>query len=146
MEDTMSFDMKTYNKRYKLSHKEAIRKYRKNYYKTHPWVISYYNSCARCRSGRYATNGVKFLMTLDDFKMIWLRDKAHLMKKPSIDRVNGGNYTKDNCRYIELSENSRLGNLGRKHSVTTNKKKSLSMTAFIASERCPKNWGSHNAK
>lgn len=37
------------------------------------------------------------------------------MKFPSIDRINPQKgYTKSNCRYLERSENSRLGRLGVK--------------------------------
>ncbi len=37
---------------------------------------------------------------------LWIRDKAGKMKRPSIDRINsGGNYTLNNCRFIELSAN-----------------------------------------
>ena len=37
------------------------------------------------------------------------------MKKPSIDRKNNKEgYIYFNCRFIEHSENSRLGNIGKK--------------------------------
>ena len=37
---------------------------------------------------------------------MYIRDKAHLMKKPSIDRKdNDKNYTLENCRFIELQDN-----------------------------------------
>lgn len=40
--------------------------------------------------------------------MLWFRDKAYKMVKPSIDRKDANkNYTIDNCRYIELKENYR---------------------------------------
>lgn len=52
----------------------------------------------------------QFLMTLDDFKELWFRDKAYLMKAPSIDRIdNDGNYIFSNCRFIELRENQSNG-------------------------------------
>lgn len=59
----------------------------------------------------YGGKGIKCLLTEEDLKYLWHRDNAHLMRKPSIDRINASkDYTLDNCRYIELEENVR-----RKH-------------------------------
>jgi hypothetical protein len=52
-------------------------------------------------------NMTRFLMSLNDFIYLWERDRASLMKRPSIDRIDGnGNYEIRNCRFIEGSENS----------------------------------------
>ncbi len=62
-------------------------------------------------------------MTVEDFRILWFRDKAYLMKKPSIHRINNDKgYTKSNCKFIELSENSRLG------ALETQKRKSQKAT------------------
>jgi transcriptional regulator with XRE-family HTH domain len=46
-------------------------------------------------------------MTPNDFKELWFRDKAYLMRQPSIDRIDSTKgYEKGNCRYIEFYENS----------------------------------------
>ena len=42
-------------------------------------------------------------------KKLWFRDKAWLLKRPSIDRKNGGHYIFQNCRFIELSQNKLHG-------------------------------------
>lgn len=56
----------------------------------------------------YGGRGIKLKMNEKDFKYLWLRDKAYLMKTPSIDRIdNNGNYELSNCRYIEHIENVR---------------------------------------
>ena len=77
--------------------------------KKHPWCISYRNARERCKpTGLYGKRGIKFNMTIPDFKELWFRDKAWLLKRPSIDRINAkGDYIKSNCRFIELSENCR---------------------------------------
>jgi len=79
-----------------------------------PWYTNY--SCAKERCERkthpnfkrYGGRGIKFLMTVDDFGTLWVRDKAHKLLKPSIDRINNdGNYTLSNCRFIEMKENRK---------------------------------------
>jgi len=81
-----------------------------------PWSKSYYRVGCRCNNPkskfyhRYGGRGIKRLMSKEDFKTLWFRDKAFTMKHPSIDRIdNDGDYTLENCRYIELAENSRKG-------------------------------------
>lgn len=78
-----------------------------------PWFVSFDKANQRCNNPKqkhykyYGGRGIKFLMTLDDFEFLWFRDKAYEMKRPSIDRINNdGNYIFDNCRFLELSENS----------------------------------------
>jgi hypothetical protein len=85
--------------------KNSIRDWRKR----HPWFTHY--NCARCRCvyqyGSYFGK-IKFLMTLEDFKTLWFRDKAYLLTRPSIDRKdNDGDYVFSNSRFIELGENNR---------------------------------------
>lgn len=82
------------------------------FYKKYPWMMSYNCAKKRCENKNdvsyrhYGARGIKLLMTKEDFKAIWFRDKAYLLDRPSIDRKNGkGNYTIDNCRFIELFKN-----------------------------------------
>ena len=93
-------------------HKISNLKYMRKRNKENPWLVSYYGAKGRCenrldkRYKYYGGRGIKFLMTIEDFKTIWFRDKANLMKKPSIDRINNdGNYHLNNCRFIELRQN-----------------------------------------
>ena len=52
--------------------------------------------------------GIKCKILIHEIRMLWKRDKAYNMKCPSIDRIdNDGNYTYENCRFIEKAENSR---------------------------------------
>ena len=100
-----------------LKSKIENKKVKKSYV---PWLTTLFKAKTRCNSvnNRYHKRGIKCFLTQEEIKTIWFRDKAYLLKHPSIDRIdNNGNYIFDNCRYIELSENSRLGNLGRKQST-----------------------------
>jgi hypothetical protein len=83
------------------------RKYVETYLKKNPWASSYGSARARCKKSKgYVDRGIKFLMTIKDFEFLWKRDAAHAMSKPSIDRIDpDGNYTLDNCRFIEIVEN-----------------------------------------
>ena len=73
------------------------------------WYKSYEKAKHRCSpKGKYYKRGIKFQMTLKDFYFLWKRDNGHLLKRPSIDRINThGDYILDNCRFIELHENRR---------------------------------------
>ena len=86
---------------------------RENLVKRQPWLHNF--NCAKKRCNyvkndnyhRYGGRRIKFLLTKNDVSKLWKRDKAYLMKKPSIDREdNDGHYTFDNCRFIELGINS----------------------------------------
>jgi len=82
------------------------------FYKRNPWLRHYYNAKTRCENIKYKNyknyggRGIKFLLTKEEIKTIWFRDKAWLLNKPSIDRVNNDeDYTYGNCRFIEIEEN-----------------------------------------
>jgi len=90
------------------------RKSSKKFINNNPWITSFYNAKNRCTNKNakdyksYGAKGIKFLMSKQDFSSIWKRDRASLMKKPSIDRINPlGNYEHKNCRFIEFIENRR---------------------------------------
>lgn len=107
---------KEYMRAWREKNREKIAKDKKNYREKYPWMSAYYHAKARCLDKnihtfkRYAGKGIKFLMKKEDFKFLWFRDKAYLMKSPSIDRINSNdNYELKNCRFIELIENLRLG-------------------------------------
>lgn len=75
-----------------------------------PWEKTYKRISTRCKYKKSSTyeyyKNIKIEITTKDLKELWFRDKAYLMDKPSIDRINSkDNYTKKNCRYIELFKN-----------------------------------------
>ena len=83
--------------------------YRKKYLKANPWMKHLHSINSRCgyRKSSYYKRGIKNLISKEDLKFLWFRDKAWKLKYPSIDRIdNNGNYILDNCRFIELAENA----------------------------------------
>jgi len=87
--------------------KEGRAKNRAIYYTKKPWARTIRNVRRRCncKGHWYHDQGIKCLLTLKDVEFLWHRDKASFMQNPSIDRINGGHYTFENCRYIELVDN-----------------------------------------
>ena len=83
-----------------------------------PWykhLISLRSRCSYTKC-KYYKKGIKSFLTEEDIKELWFRDKAYLLKQPSIDRKdNNGHYIKDNCQFIEFVENSRKGGIYGRH-------------------------------
>lgn len=87
--------------------------FRRNQRIKYPWIKTYYSILGRCGNGKsskklkyYGGKGIKNYLTIDNLKFLWFRDKAYLMKKPTIDRKNPNkNYILRNCRYLERNKN-----------------------------------------
>jgi len=84
----------------------------KIYFKKYPWKKTFQVIKTRCNNPKatkyknYGGRGIKCLITEKELKILWFRDKAYELTKPSIDRINNDkNYTLNNCKYIELSKN-----------------------------------------
>jgi len=102
-----------YGKKWYKEHPDKRLKYNKERYLDRPWMPYFYGARYRCNKKgfkNYESKGIKFLMTREDFKNLWFRDKACLMKRPSIDRKDSkGHYILENCRFIELRDNQLEG-------------------------------------
>lgn len=96
-------------------HRMRIRRSEGKVKKPKPWTLLHSNLLSRCRNiPHYYKLGIQCLITIPEIKKLWYRDKAWLLKRPSIDRKNRlGNYTYDNCRFIELTENISRGAISR---------------------------------
>jgi hypothetical protein len=108
----------TPNQRWREKSAEHIKAYRIRYKAENPWHLTYVNIQKRCENPKskvyknYGGRGIKNELTHADLKILWNRDNAGTMKRPSIDRIdNDKNYTLENCRYIELSQNIRNSRL-----------------------------------
>lgn len=83
--------------------------YQYKYLESHPWMRHYCSSKGSKSRGRVSIH----TMVASDFKELWFRDKAFLLRQPSIDRIDPRRgYEKDNCRFIERGENTRRAQLG----------------------------------
>lgn len=89
------------------------RKFRFN----NPWYTHWQsvkqrcNNPNHCKYPRYGGRGIKCFLSKADVQFMWIRDNASKMNKPSIDRRdNTGNYCLENCKFMEVSDNSRKGN------------------------------------
>lgn len=89
-----------------------LREARARFVALNPWTDSFYAAKARCNNRknpnypRYGGAGIEFRLTMEQMRMLWHRDNAASMKRPSIDRImSGGHYEVSNCRFLELSDN-----------------------------------------
>lgn len=96
----------------------CINIYLKEHRKKFPWKETFQHIKTRCESQKckdfkdYGMRGIKCLITEDEIKFLYERDNARLMKQPSINRKNNnGNYTVDNCEFIEWGKNSAERNV-----------------------------------
>ena len=83
-----------------------------------PWMFHWWAAKQRCDDPscdnyrRYGGKGIRMLLTKLEMELLYKRDHADQMKKPSIDRINPrGDYHFGNCRFLELSENTRRSNV-----------------------------------
>jgi len=105
--------IRKYGQYHYKNNKDEIRKKQKEYNENFPWKrtilhIKYRCNNTKCKAyNRYGGRGIKCLITEEDIKQLWFRDKAWLLKQPSIDRKdNDGHYEFSNCEYIERGENT----------------------------------------
>jgi len=120
--------------------KECYNKTIIEYCQKYPWKETFHHIKTRCcnpnhvRYKNYGGRGIQCLITSEELKKLWFRDKAYLMKRPSIDRKeNDGNYCYENCKYMEQGLNTAKMN-------RENKLKSINQ--FDLQENFIRNWKS----
>lgn len=84
-----------------------------------PWINSYNNAKQRCENPNnpnypwWGARGIQFLLSKKECARLWERDNASQMKFPTIDRIdNNGNYTFNNCQFLENVDNSEKDRYG----------------------------------
>lgn len=107
----------SYEKRYGPATKFIlnIKKHKGNFL---PWNKTLENIRARCGNPKsskwfyYGGKGVKCLITNEELKIAFFRDKAYLLDQPSVDRIDSsGNYIFSNIRWIEMRDNRKFRGL-----------------------------------
>lgn len=95
-----------------MRNKINLNKWRTEHRKLFPWIyifdwMKYRCTNPNCKDYKYnGGKGIKCLITKEEIKELWFRDKAYLMERPSIDRIDStGNYEIGNCRFIEHIKN-----------------------------------------
>lgn len=112
--------LKVTNKEWAERNKKRMRELQYEYSQRWPWIKVYRRIITRVNSNHkahahYKKLGIKNFLTVTDLKMLWFRDKADKMKRPSIDRKESDkHYTVENCRFIELLDNISRANKGKK--------------------------------
>lgn len=113
--------IKEVNKLWRDNHKEKLKTYRLILKEKTPYKLTWYRINSRCNSSKnsdydlYGGRGIKNLLSQDNVKFLWFRDKAYEMKQPSIDRIDSnGHYCIENCRFIEMKENISRANAEHK--------------------------------
>lgn len=123
------FNRKEYQRNWQQKNKlhlcEYQRKWRKmnrnksliserKYLRAHPWMKHLKALRKRCNAPysdhyqAYGKRGIKALITANEIKQLYFTYKAYLMVYPSIDRINNdGDYSLENCRFIEYNENTK---------------------------------------
>lgn len=100
--------------------KERSKEIKQKYLKNNKWrrkisvlVADIKYRCDNPNSPKYkfyGEKGIKNFLDAKDVIFLWNRDNADLLKRASIDRIDSnGNYTLENCRFIEFYDNAMEG-------------------------------------
>ena len=110
-----------YAKKYRNTNRKNEYNRLKQFLETRPWYSHWSAIKARCRDKNhcaykcYGAKGIKCLISITEIANLWNRDKADKLKFPCVDRIDHlGHYTIENCRFIELSDNSKKAWVDRK--------------------------------
>lgn len=97
-----------------IENRQKILKRNKKYELNNPWIRTFKSINQRCtnpnliRYKHYGLRGIKCLITSEELKYLWYRDKAYKMNQPTIDREdNDGHYELSNCRYIDKKQHNQ---------------------------------------
>jgi hypothetical protein len=103
--------MREGSRKYRETHREEVnrylRKHQRDMYQKFPWLRTFHSARARCKKPSYIKKGIEFLMSVEDFKILWFRDKAYEMKTPEIHRKKK-HYILEDCEYLDKPEHRKI--------------------------------------
>lgn len=77
-----------------------------------PWYVNWRCARRRCTDSNhkkykwYGGKGIQFRLTQEECAALWERDKAAIMDRPELDRIDTNkDYELSNCRFIEKIDN-----------------------------------------
>ena len=90
-------------KQWRKEHPEYHKEYNKKYRRNKPWVKFFSNAHTHCHQiPSYIKHGIKVFLSVKVLEFLWFRDKAFLMEKPCLHRINSFNdYCVRNCEFLE---------------------------------------------
>jgi hypothetical protein len=101
--------MKRYKKKDWRLDRRAKYRFRK------PWVRFVEWARRRCGDTKskwyeyYGAKGIDCTLNASQAEMLWLRDRAEQLRRPSLDRIDPSRgYHLENCRFLEFNLNSRI--------------------------------------
>ena len=98
-----------YARDYRQINKLKLEEKQMEYLKKYPWIAVYRNTRSKCfynKKHNYYKRKLENTLTSEQVKQLWFRDRAYLLSRPSIDRIDSSKgYLFENCRFIELKEN-----------------------------------------
>ncbi len=93
------------------------------HYKAYPWKKHVKHARRRCTDpghksyGSYGARGIRCVLSYSEAQVLWIRDRGHELIAPSLDRIDpDGDYTFNNCRFIEMKENRSAQDIKRRWS------------------------------
>jgi hypothetical protein len=108
---------------YNKKNRGSINRKKREYKSLYPWILHLSYAKQRCtnpKSNRfkryYGARGIKCLLSVEETKLLWFRDKAWRFKVPTLHRKDEfGNYDFYNCEFIERTRHILIHKERRKN-------------------------------
>ena len=119
--------LRLYKKEWRRKNKDLVKAGCRRYWEKNPWARAHRRILIRRNYKSHHYFGrVKNYLKIRDLKFLWFRDRAYLLERPSLDRIdNHGHYTLRNCEYIEFVENMEKSKREKRKQKIENRKQGV---------------------